>query len=922
MCPFFRSYKFFIAIIDKIMKYVICSMVLFTFLFSCSSRSALVPVVKNGYIDLQDWDFIEDGSIGLKGNWQFKWMSYDDEYLDREFDTSEWDTIKVPSFWNSKKGITGEGYACMRLIIKTNKKNELGIYLKSCLSAYDLYINKEKIMSAGIFGYDKKSTIPQIKANFIKIQPASDTITIVMRISNFHAYDGGPESIPIIGDYDTLKKELWLEDFARMISIGIIFMMIVYNFFLWMGRKKDNNTIFFALFCCFIFIRSCIFNGFFVKIVSYPDVSLFDLHYKIEFLTETLGVFLLSNCLRLLFPGETNKDVLKITNVLFLSLSVFIILLNARQNVAFSLIYHIVTLPAVLWLLYTLILGIIRKRRGAFFLLFGFIILSITMLNDILFSRRIIYTLFLSDTGSTVLCLAHVLMTTGIFSHNLKQVEYLSRDLQKEVLKQTKELVAEKTKIEQQSEQKTVFFINFAHEIKTPLAIIQNTLNEYLKKIKLTDELKIIKANINKLYRDIVNLLDTRKIEQCTFSYNNDTIIDASQTLVRILDQFKVFARSSRIQLTFSGEDSLFIKIDPYAFERIINNIIDNAIKYTKENGHVDVRIASEPENIIITVQDDGIGISEEQQKNIFLPYYQVSREKQNIQGLGLGLYIVKNVLDSFKGRIRIKSKLNKGTVVTIRFPRHVSAETVCIKDFVPQQQVYEEFENKPPEDRYDKNKPTVFIVEDNIKLISFMQKSMSENFNVMYATDGKEGLERLNVIPKPDIIISDIMMKTMDGHEFYNKLTTIERLMDVPFIFLTAKTGREEKIKSLKKGVIDYIYKPFDKEELIEKVKSILKNRQAHTESEIRKMEKRLSTFLRTTDDDEFLSFEKKCSMYSISPREKEVLRELLEGMQIKEIAGKLFLSVHTIRNHIRHIYNKCKVQNRVELVNLFNKK
>ena len=284
-----------------------------------------------------------------------------------------------------------------------------------------------------------------------------------------------------------------------------------------------------------------------------------------------------------------------------------------------------------------------------------------------------------------------------------------------------------------------------------------------------------------------------------------------------------------------------------------------------------------------------------------------------------MGLYIIKNVLSSFNGKIQIESEVNRGTIIKINFPKHILPNSMVVENFIPHEHVNGITTNTLPEEPYDHNKPTVFILEDNIELISFMQKSMCNDFNVLYATNGKEGFEKLGKVPKPDIIISDIMMDTMDGHEFYNKLVTIERLKDIPFIFLTARTSREEKLDSLKKGVIDYIYKPFDKDELIEKVKSLLKNRQAHTESEIKKMEKRLSTLLRMNGDDEFLSFEKKCKIYKLSPREKEVLRGLLEGLQIKEIAGKLYVSVHTIRNHIRHIYNKCNVQNRVELVNLF---
>ena len=223
------------------------------------------------------------------------------------------------------------------------------------------------------------------------------------------------------------------------------------------------------------------------------------------------------------------------------------------------------------------------------------------------------------------------------------------------------------------------------------------------------------------------------------------------------------------------------------------------------------------------------------------------------------------------------------------------------------------------PQETYEKEKQTVFIVEDNSELVSSIFEYMSNYFNIFYALNALKAIEKLKTIPKPDIILYGITGDNPDGYEFYHNLMHIEEYKDIPVFFLAGQPIHEDKIKVLKRGIIDYINKPYNAEELMLKVRSFLHNREIFRQALIKKMEKKIAHFLRKPGDDEFLVFEKKCTLYHISPREKTVLKELLKGLQTKEIATKLFLSTHTVKKHIRSIFTKCTVQNRVELVNCF---
>lgn len=225
----------------------------------------------------------------------------------------------------------------------------------------------------------------------------------------------------------------------------------------------------------------------------------------------------------------------------------------------------------------------------------------------------------------------------------------------------------------------------------------------------------------------------------------------------------------------------------------------------------------------------------------------------------------------------------------------------------------------KLPAETYEKNKQTVFIIVDNKELILHIYKCMSLYFNIFYAANGIKALDKRKEIPKPDIIIYNCKMDIKDSYEFYDNLLKDEKFKDIPLFLLTPPMDQKEKINAFKKGIIDVIHKPVDMEELAEKVRSFLSNRRAFTELQRKRLERKISLLLRKTGDDEFLNFEKKCSLHRISPREKSVLREILLGLQTKEIAVKLFISIHTVKKHIRTIYKKCNVQNRVELVNCF---
>jgi signal transduction histidine kinase/DNA-binding NarL/FixJ family response regulator len=497
-----------------------------------------------------------------------------------------------------------------------------------------------------------------------------------------------------------------------------------------------------------------------------------------------------------------------------------------------------------------------------------------------------------------------------------KKLQELNSNLVLKVQERTKEL-------ELANEQRTNTFINLAHETKTPLTLINNYLEEYIRKKGQDEELKIIKSNIEKLTQDIVNFFDLERIQKGLNIYDNTQITDFSQMLRDDMLLFKQYSSKKSIELTTAVEDGLLVKADPESLHRIVNNLIENAIKYTNQNGAIEVSLKCTNHKAHFSVRDNGIGIDPSLHDKIFALYYQIHSEKKNFQGMGMGLSIVKKIIDTLNGEIILVSDPQKraGTEITVRLPAHRILNGEVISEFKRRINTsYIEPENlQLQEEQYDENKSTIMIVEDNIPLLNYMSIKLKEKYNVLYAISGNEALEKLKIVKQLDLIVSDVMMDDGDGFDFYNSISMQKRLSHIPFIFLTAKTNSEDKIRGLSLGAIDYISKPFHIQELIGKIDSVLTNLAEQREALIHHTYRTLLSANTTPIPDYFSKnhFEVNCSRYRLTSREKEIAQLIAKGLTYKEIANTLHVADKTVGKHIQNMFEKVNATNKVELVN-----
>jgi signal transduction histidine kinase/ligand-binding sensor domain-containing protein/DNA-binding response OmpR family regulator len=396
------------------------------------------------------------------------------------------------------------------------------------------------------------------------------------------------------------------------------------------------------------------------------------------------------------------------------------------------------------------------------------------------------------------------------------------------------ELVFEKTRARKLHEieiLKLRFFTNISHEIRTPLTLILGPLNQVLEQGEIDSEsknkLQLVKRNADQLLKLINQLLDFRKLEagKQGVHYEKSDLVLFVKTVV---ESFQSMSIEKGIKLTFSSnKDSLVTWFDNDKIQKIVNNLLSNALKFTNSSGYVSVTLtlcenfsSENAENqsfYTITVKDTGIGISQKNLGKIFERFEQGGNGK-NTRGSGIGLSITREFVKLMEGEIEVESIEEQGTSFLVRLPLLLDADVEKEKD------VKEKTEDTLLS---GKNQRIILLAEDNADVREYTASNFRSEYKIIEAENGKEACE-LAMQYIPDIIISDLLMPVMNGDALCKKIKKDERTSHIPFILLTAVTSKESEKESLKVGADDYITKPFDVNILKLKVDNLLSLRDA----------------------------------------------------------------------------------------------
>ncbi|MEM6630964.1 MAG: ATP-binding protein [Bacteroidota bacterium] len=387
------------------------------------------------------------------------------------------------------------------------------------------------------------------------------------------------------------------------------------------------------------------------------------------------------------------------------------------------------------------------------------------------------------------------------------------------------------------SDAKIKFFTNTAHDIKTPLTLASAPLGDLQKSKNLNEHdqylVDLSKSHVESLSKSVNQLLDFQKSD----IGKSQLVLSKKDVVQLVKDRYAYFNQVAEIKnrkLSCTIEPEILEEwIDASKIEKVLNNLVSNALKYTNQGGLVSLNLHAEKSTWGITVEDNGIGIPKNAQKELFNRYYRGENViNAKIPGTGIGLLLVKNYVQLHKGTLTFESIENKGSKFVVSFKRgrkHYGADASFMNSSI-KRELTSNYpiggQPKPANYQDDGNKVKLLVVEDNDQLREYLGHTLSTEYCVYTAPNGQVGLEmtRKN---NPDIIVSDIGMPELDGMELANLLKNDFETSHIPIILLTAYTEKKDILKGLKTGADDYITKPFDTSILSARIENMILNRQ-----------------------------------------------------------------------------------------------
>ncbi len=430
----------------------------------------------------------------------------------------------------------------------------------------------------------------------------------------------------------------------------------------------------------------------------------------------------------------------------------------------------------------------------------------------------------------------------------------------------TAQLQESNTKLKSLDELKTQFFANVNHELRTPLTLMLAPLKALLdgRMGKLTavlrDTLDTMQRNGYKLLKLINNLLDLTKLEEGKMRLKIRAV-NITEFTSSVLSSVKPMADHKQIRLYFQHPPhALELIIDPDQFEKVILNLLSNALKFTPKGGKITVYLEEKDQTVSLVVEDTGIGIPANMLETIFDRFSQVDGSKSRAQeGTGIGLSLAREIVNLHMGSIRAESELGKGSrfiVDILKGEKHFSDEILdrrmedqpvglrrrvtdteeprvqdIVTDFRRLQLVdLEHVDIEGPVTGARTHDATILVIDDNPEVLKLMRMLLSDEYDLELVTSAEKGLAFMKE-KGPDLVLCDVMMPGMDGHMFAKTVKQDEALKHIPIILVTARTGAEMMAEGIQAGADDYISKPFDSVELKARIRSLLRFREVESE-------------------------------------------------------------------------------------------
>jgi len=738
--------------------------------------------IKKGVLDLNGWQPKSDGEIELRGEWELYWMQLLAPYGD-EPNTKPYFSL-FPQLWNDlpdsiTKGSV-MGYASYKLRLLNIKSSEiLAFKLSDFYTSYEFYVNGKLIAHNGKVGRSKEESIPKWLPMVVPYYLDSDTLDILLRVSNYYHSKGGLSIPIIIGTEQQLNQKREMLIGIDLLLTGALIMGGLFVMGLFIFGRHNKAVLYFSLFCL-VYSYRIIGTGEYFLHDMIPNVS-WQITVRLEYITLFMSPFFFMLFIQSVYPKETNKYAANILKAFSLLLTVITLFFSGPVFTHLILPFFIILFVYIAYGTWIFLLAAYRKREGSLFAVISIIVVFsvfiIQMLEYLGFISGYPYLYFF---GYVLFFFFQSLILSYRFAFHLKKA---------------------KTKAEQGAKAKSEFLATMSHEIRTPMNGVIG-MTGLLKRTKLSKEqldyVETIRISGDNLLTVINDILDYSKIEQGMMELDMQgfSLVEATEDVVTLLSGA---ASKKDLELLMKHDENIprFIISDPHRLKQVLINLINNAIKFTAKG---EVLLSSELLNkdgddleIKFSIKDTGMGIPKDKMDKLFQSFSQVDASiARRFEGTGLGLAISKQLAALMGGIIGVESEIDKGSVFyfTIKAKQDNTHGTSQIETNAIT------FKNK-----------RVLIIDDNETNLKILSKQMSLwGFRVVTKT---KPMQALNLLKAEifDLAIIDMQMPDTTGVLVAKEIHSLVKKNDLPLILLSSikidfKPGERELFSS-------YLLKP-----------------------------------------------------------------------------------------------------------------
>jgi signal transduction histidine kinase/CheY-like chemotaxis protein len=775
-------------------------------------------------MDLRGWDLTKE-PVNLTGTWALFWHQ-----LATPQDTPRGTPAYVafPRLWNSL-GLPTKGYATYTLtVVLSRPSTHLAILVPDCYSCYRFFVNGRLLCNSGKPDTTADRAEPHWFDKTVNIPDGADTLRLMMQVANFWHSRGGPYKQIQIGDRSTMFLQTDRTKAMDFLLCGCLFMGGLFFLGLYLFGRHDKAILFFSLFCVTYAYRL-------VGAESYPLHSIFPhlswfLTIHLEYLTLFLSITFLVEYVRRLYPEDVNHKIINAMEWFCVAFATISILTPPAVFTRLINPFLIVMFAYIAYTVYVYILAARKRRIGSSYALIsmGILLVTFTVLN-LQYLGSIERTLWVEAVGYISFFFLQSLILSFRFSHDLKTA---------------------KIQAEQGARAKSEFLSSMSHEIRTPLNSVIGMTHLLLMNETRADQkeqLEVLLFSANNLLSIVNDILDYHKIEAGKIEFESIPI-RLPELASNIVAGFMSFAKDKNIALHVDVDPGIteMVTGDPTRLCQVINNLVHNAIKFTNQ-GSVWLRLKAEGREagalrVLFSVEDTGIGISPDKQRQVFDEFAQAdSSTSRSYGGTGLGLTISQKLLRMRGSELHLRSAVGKGStfyfsllfpIVSEPHPQVAPLARTYLphpgETLVPPAAVHAQLTGKtaePAPGSVPVEKPLadvcILLVEDNPLNVLVTTKVLNRwGAQVEHAGNGKEALEKLNPLVHR-LILMDMHMPVMDGYSATMRIR--EMGLTLPIIALTASVAKEEH-KALYNYYIDEVVtKPFHPDQLLRAITKCL---------------------------------------------------------------------------------------------------